>query len=85
MTTRIAHRWQQWDAGAKVWRTRSVVSYVISGGRGHGYRGYTLKSDPAPGDWRVDIDAPDGRLIGRLSFIVISVPSPVATAAKTLP
>lgn len=85
MTARIAHRWQQWDAGAKVWRTRSVVSYVISGGRGQGYRGYTLKSDPAPGDWRVDIDAPDGRLIGRLSFIVVSVPSPVATAAKTLP
>jgi Protein of unknown function (DUF2914) len=85
MNARIAHRWQQWDPGAKAWRTRSVVSYVISGGRGHGYRGYTLKSDPAPGDWRVDIDAPDGRLIGRLSFIVVSVPSPIATAARTLP
>jgi hypothetical protein len=85
MNARISHTWQQWDARAKIWRTRSVVSYVISGGRGRGYRGYTLKSDPAPGDWRVDIDAPDGRLIGRLSFIVVSVPSPVATIVKTLP
>jgi hypothetical protein len=85
MNARIAHNWQQWDAHAKIWRSRSVVSYVISGGRERGYRGYTLKSDPAPGDWRVDIDAPDGRLIGRLSFIVVPVPSPVATTAKTLP
>ena len=84
MNARIAHNWQQWDPHAKIWRTRSLVSYVISGGRGRGYRGYTLKSDPAPGDWRVDIDAPDGRLIGRLSFIVVSVPSPIVTIPKTL-
>lgn len=84
MTTRITHRWQWWDARTRHWRTRSVVSFAISGGREHGYRGYSVKSNLNPGDWRVDIDAEDGRLIGRLAFTVVSVLAPVETATKTL-
>ncbi|HTT82550.1 MAG TPA: DUF2914 domain-containing protein [Rhizomicrobium sp.] len=84
MTTRITHRWQVWDAGTKRWLTQSVVSFAISGGREHGYRGYSVKSDPRPGDWRVDIDSEDGRLIGRVAFTVAAVAQPVETAAKTL-
>ena len=84
MTTRITHRWQWWDSAAKQWRTQSVVSFAISGGREHGYRGYSVKSEPRPGDWRVNIDAADGRLIGRVAFQVAAVNAPVETAAKTL-
>jgi hypothetical protein len=84
MTTRITHRWQWWDVRAHAWRTQSVVSFAISGGRAHGYRGYSLKSNPRPGDWRVDIDAEDGRLIGRLAFHVAAAAAPVETTAKTL-
>ncbi len=84
MTTRITHRWQWWDSGAKHWRTQSVVSFPISGGREHGYRGYSVKSNPRPGDWRVNIEAEDGRLIGRMVFNVAVVPTPVETSTRTL-
>lgn len=84
MTTRITHRWEWWDARTKRWTTQSVVSFAISGGRARGYRGYSLKSDPTAGDWRVDIDSEDGRLIGRLAFKVASIASPVETTTKTL-
>jgi hypothetical protein len=84
MTTRITHLWQWWDSRAKRWTTQSVVSFTISGGRARGYRGYSLKSNPRAGDWRVDIDAEDGRLIGRLAFKIAIVASPVETTTKTL-
>jgi hypothetical protein len=84
MTTRITHRWQWWDARAKHWRTLSVLSFDIKGGREFGYRGYSVKSNPRPGNWRVDIDAEDGRLIGRLTFAVVIVPSAVPTVTRTL-
>jgi len=85
MTTRITHRWQKWDGRAKAWRVAGVVSFSISGGRDRGYRGYSVKSAPAPGDWRVDIDAADGRRIGRLAFTIVGTSSPIATTTKILP
>lgn len=84
MTTRIAHRWQWWDAHLHQWSTQSVVSFEISGGRAHGYRGYSLKSNPRAGDWRVDIDTEDGRTIGRLAFTVADVSAPADTNEKIL-
>jgi hypothetical protein len=85
MTTRITHRWQWWDARTKHWSTQSVVSFAISGGREQGYRGYSVKSNIRPGEWRVNIDAEDGRLIGRVGFSVASVTNPVETTTRTLP
>jgi len=84
MTTRITHRWQWWDSRSKHWQTLSQVSFAISGGREHGYRGYSLKSGLRIGDWRVSIDSADGRLIGRLAFNVVLVATPVQTMSKTL-
>lgn len=84
MATRITHRWEWWDSRARLWRTQSVVTFTISGGRARGYRGYSLKLDPRPGDWRVDIDAEDGRRIGRLAFKVAAVAAPVETSEKIL-
>jgi hypothetical protein len=84
MTTRITHRWQWWDERTKHWNTQSVVSFAISGGREHGYRGYSVKSNPWPGQWRVNIDAEDGRLIGRVAFTVATAPNPVETTTRTL-
>ena len=84
MATRITHRWQWWDSRSKHWQTLSNVSFSISGGREHGYRGYSLKSGLRAGDWRVNIDSADGRLIGRLAFNVVPVATPVRTWSKTL-
>ncbi|MGH6888939.1 MAG: DUF2914 domain-containing protein [Rhizomicrobium sp.] len=84
MTTWISHRWNWWDTHLHQWRMQSVVSFQISGGRARGYRGYSLKSNPRPGDWRVDIDTEDGRRIGRVTFTVAAVPTPVETTEKIL-
>lgn len=84
MTTQITHRWQWWDSRSKHWLTLSQISFAISGGREHGYRGYSLKSAVRAGIWRVDIDSADGRLIGRLVFTVVAVAVPVQTVPKTL-
>jgi hypothetical protein len=84
MTTRITHRWQLWDARTKHWNTQSEVGFAISGGREHGYRGYSVKSNLRPGNWRVNIVAEDRRLIGRVAFSVATVTNPVETTTRTL-
>ena len=70
LSTKIVHRWQRYDSKTGHWRTISTVVFPINGGREGGYRGYTIKHDPEPGDWRVDIDTSEGHLIGRLAFKV---------------
>lgn len=66
--TSISHRWQWYSAKKKAWLTRSVVTFAVNGGRDGGYRGYTIKRNPAEGEWRVDITTIDNRLIGRVAF-----------------
>jgi len=70
LRTSIVHVWRQYDGVHGGWRTVSVVRFPIAGGRDGGYRGYSIKSDPAPGRWRVDIETTDGLLIGRIPFVV---------------
>ena len=72
LNTRITHLWERYDAKRSVWVAQSRISYSISGGREGGYRAYTVKSTPQPGNWRVDIESEDGRLIGRIRFDVVS-------------
>jgi hypothetical protein len=69
LTTNVVHRWFWYDAEQKEWVQESAVSYSIVGGRDGGYRGYTLQTIQNAGDWRVDIETSDGRLIARLPFI----------------
>jgi DUF2914 family protein len=82
--TKIVHIWQRYDQAAKMWRVRSIVSYPITGGRDGGYRGYSIKSTPANGEWRVDIATPDGLLIGRVEFSVVSASGAVPSVVRIL-
>ncbi|MBU6296986.1 MAG: DUF2914 domain-containing protein [Alphaproteobacteria bacterium] len=84
LATTIVHRWQHYDASTGQWDDVQSVSYRISGGRGKGYRGYTKKTAPEPGLWRVDIDMVDGRLIGRQEFVVVNGPAPPAKLTTVL-
>jgi hypothetical protein len=84
LNTTVQHRWQHYDARAKRWRDVSRVSFKIMGGRDNGYRGYTITRHSMPGDWRLDVDLPDGHVIGRVRFVVVPVPSPVVTQTVTL-
>lgn len=55
--------WQSWDA----------IPLNIVGGREEGYRGYTIKGNYQPGDWRVSIETVDGREVGRIRLKIVAV------------
>jgi hypothetical protein len=73
LKTKIVHRWQFYNAQTHRWVTTATIAFPITGGRDNGYRGFTIKSHPREGAWRVDIDTVDGRVIGRIGFLVQSV------------
>lgn len=70
LKTNIVHVWRRYDDASGMWRTESTVRFPIVGGREGGYRGYSTKSQPASGRWRVDIETAEGALIGRVPFSV---------------
>ena len=68
LRTTIYHRWQYRPRGASDFSTTDRIGIAISGGREGGYRGFTIKQRLIPGDWRVDAETAEGRIIGRVSF-----------------
>ena len=54
----------------------------ISGGREGGYRAYSFKQRLDPGEWRVDVESQDGRIIGRVSVQVEGPGETVPTLAS---
>ncbi len=79
LETTIVHRWQWYDPETKKWVTRASVAYPIVGGRDGGYRGYSAVFMSVSGEWRVNIETADGRLLERLSFTVKQVALPPAS------
>ena len=73
LSTTIEYQWQQ-NVNGK-WVTTDTLSFPILGGREDGYEGYTVKSNVAPGDWRVNVVTAYGQLIGRVTFSVVAVPT----------
>jgi hypothetical protein len=69
LNTRIVHEWQ-WLDPRKGWQSQQRISVPIQGGREDGYRFYTTKSAPRPGQWQVNIVTGDGRSVGRVRFAV---------------
>lgn len=69
LSTPIVYQWQHFEKGD--WVTKSTFSLNINGGRDGGYRGYSLKSNPESGRWRVSVITPTGLVIGRISFDVV--------------
>ena len=77
----IYHRWQYREpesphAGRFV--TTDLIRLPIVGGRAGGYRAFTVKQQVVPGDWRVDVETADRRIIGRVSFRVEASTEPLA-------
>lgn len=82
--TDVLHIWQRFDDASGMWRTVSRVTFPIQGGREGGYRGYSIKSAPQTGRWRVNIETPDGLLIGRVPFIVAAANGAVKSVEQIL-
>jgi hypothetical protein len=81
LSTLILHEWQRYDTAAKEWVTTNTEQFPIIGGRDGGYRGYSFKTNPAAGRWRVNVITQYGQLIGRISFTVTDVPVPSSLEA----
>lgn len=75
--TTIYHHWE-WRPlkESTEFATTDRIPIPITGGREHGYRMYTMKQRLQPGEWRVNVEAEDGRLIGRITFFADAEYSP---------
>ncbi len=69
----IVHVWERHQPETDEWVVSDRISYFVSGGRDHGYRGYTQKRFIEPGLWRVRVETNNGRLLTRIRFHVIPV------------
>jgi hypothetical protein len=83
-STTIVHNWKHYNRVSHKWQTVSRVAFAINGGRDGGYRNYTIQHKVWDGDWRVDVDLSDGRIIGRIPFTVQTVPQPIVPTPITL-
>ncbi len=72
LETTIVHRWQYFDDTSGEWVTASDIAFPISGGRGEGYRGYSMKTALFPGLWRVRVMTERGAVIGQFRFEILS-------------
>ena len=52
------------------WQPTDRIPLKIVGGRKEGFRGYAVKSNYQPGDWRVQVETSLGQEISRMSFEV---------------
>ena len=68
LKTKLFHDWQLHTKSG--WLLQSRASYTVSGGRYNGFRGYTYKSNPAVGDWRVIIKTDNEKTIAVHYFTV---------------
>jgi hypothetical protein len=83
LRTRIVHDWQ-WMQPGKGWQSQQRVPVEITGGREDGFRFYSTKTSPRPGQWQVNILTGDGRSVGHVRFAVEQQAVPPATANKIL-
>ncbi len=80
----IYHRWERQDPTTGDWVTEARVSFSINGGREDGYRGFSLKANLTPGQWRCDVETQSGALVGRISFEVVRTATTPALSQGTL-
>lgn len=77
LKTTMVHHWQYYDTAQKKWLDRGDLSFVISGGRQEGYKGYSWQTNLAPGQWRVYVENLRGQVLARVRFTVQPVDAPV--------
>ncbi len=83
LNTKILHEWQFYEP-KRGWTTLSRIELPVRGGRGGGYRTYSVKTGIMQGAWRVNVETPSGALLGRLRFNVVLQASdpPLVTQLK---
>ena len=82
LNTTIYHHWYFRPTSERPFMHADRIPIKISGGREGGYRAYSFKQRLDPGDWRVDVESQDGRIIGRVSVQVEGSGETVPTLAS---
>jgi hypothetical protein len=72
---RVFLRWELKDPRGNRWIGSDRIPLPIKGGREQGYRGYAYKENYQPGEWRVDVETEDGRVLGGVVFRIEQDPS----------
>ena len=70
LETTIFHHWYRRPDKDASFSHVDRIPIRIQGGREGGYRAYSFKQGLPPGDWRVDVETEDGRVLGRVRFTV---------------
>ncbi len=83
LNTTVYHHWYFLANDSKPFTHAVKIPIKISGGREGGYRAYTFKQRLNPGDWRVDLETEDRRIVGRVSVRVEQRSEP-QSALRTL-
>lgn len=52
------------------WQPQDLIPITIVGGRDQGFRGYTIKQNYQPGDYRVSVVTTDDREVGRINITI---------------
>lgn len=69
----VLMRWY-WKDNTGGWKLQDSIPIKILGGRQQGFRGYGMKSNYQPGDWKLQVETTDEREIGRVYFDVAIAP-----------
>lgn len=78
LNTTVYHHWYFRTNSSRPFVHADKIPIKIAGGREGGYRAYTFKQRLDPGDWRVDVETEDGRVVGQVSVEVAERGEPEA-------
>ena len=71
LETKIFHKWEYLDQASGEWIEHARLPYPIKGGRGDGFRGYTVIESVREGNWRCTVETARGQALGREAFTVV--------------
>lgn len=69
----VMMRWY-WKSNKLGWQMQDSIPIKIVGGRSEGFRGYGVKTNYQPGEWKVQVETLDEREIGRVYFTLDIAP-----------
>lgn len=79
LNTTIYHHWYFRPNSDRPFTHADRIPLKISGGREGGYRAYSFKQRLDSGEWRVDVESQDGRIIGQVSIQVVGPAETIPT------
>ncbi len=73
LNTTVIHEWRYYNERTAQWEVKNTVDLQVIGGRGGGFRTYSVRNNLEQGKWIVDVLTTRRQLVGRLRFNVINV------------